>query len=70
MNICWVAGASAIANQLTIDSRSMWFMFPAMFLVVGTMLLLLRMGYTLTRKKALLIFGLYIIYIASFVIVF
>ena len=39
MNICWVAGASAIANDLTLEKREIYFMFPSMFIIVGVMLL-------------------------------
>ncbi len=68
MNICWVAGASAIANDLTISSRDIAFMFPSMFVIVGTMLFLLRLGYSLTRVKGLILFGLYILYLTGFFI--
>jgi cation:H+ antiporter len=70
MNICWVAGASAIANDLTLGSKEIYFMFPWMFIIVGTMLLLLRIGYNLNKKKALVIFALYLAYLASSVLIF
>ena len=70
MNICWVAGASAMANDLTISRREIWFMFPAMFIMVGAMLLMLRSGYTLTRRKGFTLLGLYILYLVSFLVVF
>jgi cation:H+ antiporter len=70
MNICWVAGASAIANDLTLGSKELFFMFPAMFVVVGTMLIALRMGYTLTKKKSAVIFGVYLLYLATTFILF
>ncbi|MFC1463172.1 calcium/sodium antiporter, partial [Verrucomicrobiota bacterium] len=60
MNICWVAGASAIANPLTLSRAALYFMFPWMFVIVGTMLVLLRVGYNLNRKKGLVLFGLYV----------
>ncbi len=67
MNICWVAGASAIANDLVItDKKQIFFMFPSMFVIVGAMLIMLRMGYRLTRKKGIILFALYLIYLASF----
>lgn len=53
MNICWVAGASAIANDLTLGEKEVFFMFPAMFIIVSVMLLLLWRGYNLTRKKVI-----------------
>ena len=66
MNICWVAGASSIVNDLTISGEDMWFMFPSMLVVVFTMLLMLSRGYRLTRGKGLVLLGLYFLYIAGF----
>ncbi|MFC1504604.1 calcium/sodium antiporter, partial [Spirochaetota bacterium] len=59
MNICWVAGASSIANNLMLPKKELLFMFPAMFIIVGVMLLLIRHGYSLTRRKGIVIFSLY-----------
>jgi len=66
MNICWVAGASSIANDLVLSKKQILFMFPSMFVIVGAMLVMLRMGYRLTRKKGLILIGLYVVYLASF----
>ncbi len=70
MNICWVAGASAIANDLPLSPKETYFMFPSMFIIVGAMLIMLRLGYNLTRKKGIILLLLYIIYIAGTVIAF
>jgi cation:H+ antiporter len=70
LNICWVAGASAVANDLTIGRRELFFMFPAMFVIVGVMLLLLRIGYRLTKPKAVIIFLFYLGYLTSSVYFF
>lgn len=70
MNICWVAGASAIANDLTLGKKEIFFMFPAMFIIVAAMLIMLRKGYSLTKRKGYILLGLYIIYIASFFVLF
>ncbi|MFO7871315.1 MAG: calcium/sodium antiporter [Kiritimatiellia bacterium] len=70
MNICWVAGASAVANPLTLTGKELFFMFPSMFIIVGTMLVLLRTGYRLTRAKGLVLLSLYLLYLASFFAVF
>jgi cation:H+ antiporter len=70
MNICWVAGASAIANDLVVSKKQILFMFPSMFVIVGAMLIMLRMGYRLTRKKGIILFALYVVYLASFFKVF
>lgn len=70
LNICWVAGASSIANDLVLGRKEIVFMFPSMFIVVGAMLLLLRAGYNLTRPKGMLLLLLYGIYIGSFFVFF
>jgi len=70
LNICWVAGASAIANNLTLGRREIMFMYPTMFVIVGTMLVLLRVNYRLTRAKGAALLSLYIVYLASFFLVF
>ena len=63
MNICWVAGASSIANPLIISRKEIMFMFPAMFVIVGSMLALIRYKYSLTRTKGFILLGLYLIYL-------
>jgi Ca2+/Na+ antiporter len=70
MNICWVAGASAIANDLVLGRKQILFMFPAMFVIMGAMLMLLRRGYTLTKRDSLILLGLYVAYLVSFLVVF
>lgn len=63
MNICWVAGASAIANPLTLQRRETLFMFPAMFIIVGSMLGMIRYKYSLTRIKGYILLALYLVYL-------
>ena len=70
MNICWVAGASAVANDLVLRRQGVYFMFPAMFVIVGLMLILLRINYNLTRWKGFVLLAAYIAYLASFFIVY
>lgn len=65
MNICWVAGASAIANDLVVGRKEIVFMFPWMFVIVGTMLVLLRWGHNFSRRKGIAMLALYIAYIIS-----
>lgn len=64
LNICWVAGASAVANPLTAGINVIWFMFPAALVLVGAMVLLLRMGYNLTRWNGAALLALYAGYMA------
>ncbi len=63
LNICWVAGLSAIANPLQLQAQTVYAMFPAMLVVVLTMLILLRINYKLTRWKGAVLVALYLIYI-------
>ncbi len=63
MNICWVAGASAVANPLVLGRKEILFMFPAMFVIVGAMLAMLRYRYSLTRAKGAVLLGLYLLYL-------
>jgi cation:H+ antiporter len=63
LNICWVAGASAMANKLILSQREMFFMFPAMFIITITMLIALWTRSTLTKKEGALLLFLYFIYI-------
>ncbi len=70
MNICWVAGASSLANDLVLKPKTVHFMFPAMFVVVGVMLLLLRTGYSLTRRKGVVLLAVYLGYLAASAILF
>lgn len=55
LNICWVAGLSASVNPLAIGQTDVWFMFPAMFILIGAMLAMLRQDYQLTRGNGLVL---------------
>jgi cation:H+ antiporter len=70
MNVCWVAGASAAANDLTVGRKEILFMFPSMLVIVAAMLVMLRAGYRLTRTKALVMLALYLAYLASLFVLF
>jgi cation:H+ antiporter len=70
MNICWVAGASAVANNLTLQARELYFMFPAMFILLIAALLVMRTHHRLSRPEGAILAGLYVLYLASFLLVF
>ena len=70
MNICWVAGASSIAHALVLSKKELFFMFPAMFVVVITTFVALRSDYKLTRRQGFVLLALYVMYILSFFVVF
>jgi cation:H+ antiporter len=70
MNICWVAGASSLANALVLSRREVFFMFPAMLVIVVAALAMLRKGYRLTRRQGFVLLALYAAYLASFFFLF
>jgi len=65
INICWVAGAAAVANDLVLNQRDITFMFPVMIIIVLFMFCMLSMGNRLTRTKGAVLFSLYLLYLAS-----
>ena len=70
LNICWVAGASAIANDLIVEPKNqVYLMVPGMVVIVLVMLAMLKHNYTLTRKKGVVMLCLYVAYLlASFLL--
>mgnify|MGYP000139883934 FL=1 len=70
MNIGWVAAASAIAHPLTLDRRSVGFMFPAMGLIVAATFYVLNSSAALSRREGFLLLALYGAYLAGFLWVF
>lgn len=70
MNICWVAGASAVANNLALSFKEVLFMFPVMFIMLIAMLTMMKSGDRVTRKEGFVLFALYVAYLVSFFVVF
>jgi cation:H+ antiporter len=69
MNICWVAGASAVANPLAIELMEIRLMFPALFLMLLVTFFLLYTRKSLSRREGgVLLFG-YALYVISFFVV-
>lgn len=62
LNICWVAGLSATANPLSAPKAVLWVMFPAMLIVVVTMLAMLRKNYRLVRWNGAVLVSLYVVF--------
>lgn len=63
LNICWVAGVSALFNPLTADLHVVNYMFPGALVLVGTMLGLLRIRYDLRRWHGAIILGIYVMFV-------
>lgn len=70
LNLLWIIGASALANPILVDRAIVFYSFPWMLLVVGTMLLLCRLGYRLPRWKGLLLIGIYAVYLTMTIVRF
>ena len=52
LNICWIAGASAMVNPLNVGIKVINFMFPSMLIIVFAMLAFMRAGYRPTSRRA------------------
>ena len=63
LNICWIAGASAVVNPLVVEKEVIHFMFPAMLIIVFSMLGMMRMGYRLEKWNGWVLIGLLVLYL-------
>lgn len=63
LNICWVAGMSAMVHPLAIRPIEVYTMFPAVFLIVLSMLFMLYRKLHLTRANGAVLVGLYAVYV-------
>jgi cation:H+ antiporter len=70
LNLLWIIGAAATANQIEVSLKMIYFSFPSMLIIVGTMLLFARMGYKLQRWKGIVLVSLYVIYLVVAIILF
>ncbi|MFT5367777.1 MAG: cation:H+ antiporter [Candidatus Latescibacterota bacterium] len=70
LNICWIAGASALVNPLVVQARVIHFSFPAMLIIVISMLVMMRTGHRLTRSEGVFLFVLYLVYLGMMVKLF
>ncbi len=62
LNILWIIGTAATVRPIRVNPRTIAFAYPWMLLVVVTMVLLMWHRHQLTRKKGVLLMGLYGIY--------
>ncbi|MBS13385.1 MAG: hypothetical protein CME19_17485 [Gemmatimonadetes bacterium] len=63
LNVCWIAGASAVVNPLIVGPREIHFMMPTMIVIVLAMLFMMRTGYRLTRVEGIILTSLYVVYL-------
>ena len=69
LNICWIAGASAVVNPLVVQKDVINFMFPSMLVIVFSMLAMMRMGYRLVRWNGLVLLALLVAYLVLLFVV-
>lgn len=69
LNICWIAGASALVNPLVVQKDVINFMFPSMLVIVFSMLAMMRMGYRLVRWNGLVLLALLVVYLVLLFVV-
>ena len=70
LNICWIAGASALVNPLAIDPEVIHFSFPAMLVIVASMLIMMRTRHRLARGEGIFLLALYGIYLGLMIKLF
>lgn len=69
LNICWVAGLSSIANPLHAERQVIFIMYPAVLVIVGAMLMMLRRDYSLKRWNGAVLLLLYVSYMVVLLLV-
>lgn len=65
LNICWVAGVSAMANPLTAEKQVLPFMFPCALIIVGSMVAMLHHRYRLVKWNGAVLILLYVLYVLT-----
>ncbi|MBN1697128.1 MAG: calcium/sodium antiporter [Spirochaetales bacterium] len=70
LNMLWIIGAASAANPITVSLNMIFFSFPAMFVIVGSMLVFARLGYRFERWKGIVLVSLYGIYLAAAIVIF
>ena len=70
LNVLWIIGASALVNPISVERQVVLFSFPWMFAVVGAMLGLVWIGYSLRRWKGVVLLALFAVYLASTIVLF
>ena len=67
LNILLIIGASATVHPIQVNPKDIRFAYSWAFLIVMVMLLCMRHRHTLTRKKGVLLLGLYGVYLVQVV---
>ena len=69
LNICWIAGASAVVNPLVVERNVIYFMFPSMLIIVFAMLGMMRWGHRLVRWNGAVLLALLTAYLVALFVV-
>lgn len=67
LNVCWIAGASAMFNPLHVGREVIHFMFPSMLVIVFAMLGMMRWNHKLERWNGAVLLGLMLVYLVLLV---
>ncbi len=70
LNLLWIVGGSSVARPIVVTTREIYFMFPWMIGIVGTMFLLAFHRRRLTRRRVMVLIALYIVYAVTAVVMF
>ncbi len=70
LNILWIIGSASLVRPIKVAPKIIYFAFPAMIIVVVTMLLFARHKYRLTRFKGIVLVLMYIAYLVSSLLLF
>jgi cation:H+ antiporter len=70
LNISWIAGASACANPLVVQTKVIRFMFPSMLAIVVVTLAGLVWRRSMTRGLGAVLMCMYVVYMAAMVFLF
>lgn len=70
LNILWIVGTSAVLKPLSVGRKVILFSFPAMLIVVVSMLIFARIRYRLDRWKGIVLILMYLGYLTATVILF
>ncbi len=70
LNIAWIAGARACVHPLAVAPKVVLFMFPAMLVIVATMLVGLIVRGRMTRTLGVVLVAEYVAYLAAMLVVF
>ena len=70
LNMLWIIGGASAVSSIRVEKSVIFFAFPAMIIVVLTMLLFARMGYKLQRWKGIILLSEYAVYLTLTFILF